>query len=62
MMGVSPRHQSRGIGRMLVEAFCQECQTRGVKVRVVVVGDDKRLTGFWKSIGFQKGNLISYEK
>jgi uncharacterized protein GlcG (DUF336 family) len=47
---------------MLVEAFCQECQKRGVKVRVVVVGDDKRLVGFWKSVGFQKGNLISYEK
>jgi ribosomal protein S18 acetylase RimI-like enzyme len=61
-MGVSPRHQSKGIGRMLVEAFCQECQKRGVKVRVVVVGDDKRLVGFWKSVGFQKGNLISYEK
>jgi hypothetical protein len=62
MMGVSLKHQSKGIGRMLVEAFCQECQKRGVKVRVVVVGDDKRLVGFWKSVGFQKGNLISYEK
>jgi GNAT superfamily N-acetyltransferase len=62
IMGVSPKHQSKGVGRMLVEAFCQECQKRGVKVRVVVVGDDKRLVGFWKSVGFQKGNLISYEK
>jgi len=62
MMGVSLKHQSKGIGRMLVEAFCQECQKRGVKVRVVVVGDDKRLVGFWNSVGFQKGNLISYEK
>jgi ribosomal protein S18 acetylase RimI-like enzyme len=62
MMGVSPRQQSKGIGRMLVEAFCQECQKRGVKVRVVVVGNDKRLVSFWKSVGFQKGNLVSYEK
>jgi len=62
MMGVSPRHQSKGIGRMLVEAFCQECQRQGVKVRVVVVGNDKRLVGFWRSVGFLKGNLVSYEK
>jgi ribosomal protein S18 acetylase RimI-like enzyme len=62
MMGVSPKHQSRGIGRMLVQAFCQECQSRKVKVRVVLVEDDKRLVDFWKSIGFKKGNLVSYEK
>jgi len=62
MMGVMPRYQSKGIGRMLVEAFCGECQNRGVKVRVVVVGDDKRLVKFWTSVGFQKGSLVSYEK
>ena len=62
MMGVSSGHQSKGIGRMLVEAFCQECQRQGVKVRVVVVGNDKRLVGFWRSVGFLKGNLVSYEK
>ncbi len=62
MMGVMPRYQSKGIGRMLVEAFCDECQNRGVKVRVVVVGDDKRLVKFWTSVGFQKGSLVSYEK
>lgn len=62
MMGVCSKHQGRGIGRMLVGAFCQECQKRQVKVRVVVVEDDKRLVEFWKSVGFQKGNLVSYEK
>jgi ribosomal protein S18 acetylase RimI-like enzyme len=62
MMGVMPRYKSKGIGRMLVEAFCGECQNRGVKVRVVVVGDDKRLVKFWTSVGFQKGSLVSYEK
>lgn len=62
MMGVLTGHQSKGIGRMLVEAFCKECQNQGVKVRVVVVGDDKRLVKFWTSVGFQKGSLVSYEK
>jgi predicted N-acetyltransferase YhbS len=62
MMGVLPRHQSKGIGRKLVEAFCAECQQQKVKVRVVVVGDDKRLVKFWTSVGFQKASLVSYEK
>lgn len=62
MMGVTPEYQSKGIGRKLVEAFCAECQQRGVKVRVVVVGNDKRLVKFWTSVGFQKGNLVGFEK
>ncbi len=62
MMGVAAQYQSRGIGRRLVEAFCQECKSRGVKVRVVVVGDDQRLVNFWTSIGFHKGNIVSYEQ
>ncbi len=62
MMGVCSKHQGRGVGRMLVGAFCQECQKRGVKVSVVVVENDKRLVRFLESAGFQKGNLVSYEK
>lgn len=62
MMGVAPKYQGRGIGRKLVEAFCTECQKQGVKVRIIVVGDDKRLVNFCKSVGFRKGNLVSYEK
>lgn len=62
MMGVSPWFQSMGIGRMLVEAFCAECQKQGVKVMVIVMGNDKRLVKFWNSIGFRKGSLVSYEK
>jgi ribosomal protein S18 acetylase RimI-like enzyme len=62
MMGVCSKHQCRGVGRMLVGEFCQECQKRGVKVRVVVVKDDKRLVKFLESAGFRRGNLVSYEK
>jgi ribosomal protein S18 acetylase RimI-like enzyme len=62
MMGVAPECQGRGIGRRLVEAFWKECQRNGVKVRVAVREDDERLTGFWTSVGFQKGNLVSYER
>ena len=62
MMGVAPEHRGGGIGRMLVEAFCEECQKNGVKVRVIVREDDERLIGFWKSVGFEKGKLICYQR
>lgn len=62
MMGVAPEYQRRGIGRRLVEAFGKECHRNAVKVRVVIREDDERLIGFWTSAGFQRGNLVSYEK
>jgi ribosomal protein S18 acetylase RimI-like enzyme len=62
MMGVAPEYQDRGIGRRLVKAFGEECQRNGVKVRVAVREDDERLIAFWTSVGFQRGNLVSYER
>jgi len=62
MMGVAPKRQSMGVGRMLVETFCAECQKQGVKVMVIVMGSDRRLVKFWNSVGFRRGNLVSYEK
>jgi len=62
MMGVAPEHQHREIGKRLVEAFCEECQRNEVKARVIIRDDDQRLMGFWMSVGFQRGNLICYEK
>ncbi|UCC60099.1 MAG: GNAT family N-acetyltransferase [Dehalococcoidia bacterium] len=62
MMGVAPEYQNMGIGRELVDAFCKACHSQGVKVRIFVVGDDKRLVKFFESCGFSQGNLVSYEK
>ena len=62
MMGVVPKYQGRGVGRMLVEAFCEECQKNEVRVRVVVREDDKRLISFWTSVGLKRGKLVSYER
>jgi len=62
MMGVAPEHQRRGIGKRLVEAFCRECQRNEVKTRVIIREDDQRLIGFWSSVGFQRGKLVSYER
>ena len=62
MMGVAPECQSMGIGSELVEAFCKACHSQGVKVRIFVVGDDERLVKFFISCGFNRGNLVSYER
>ena len=62
MMGVAPEHQHRGIGQRLVEAFCDECRKNQVKAQVIIRDDDQQLIGFWASVGFKKGNLVSYER
>ena len=62
LIGVARKYQGVGIGRMLVEAFYEECQRNEVGVRVIVREDDERLIGFCTAVGFQKGNLASYER
>lgn len=62
MMGVAPGHQGQGIGRKLVEAFCERCRSNGVGVRVVAREDDESLIPFWTALGFRKGNLVAYER
>lgn len=61
MIGILPDHQRLGIGRKLVEAFCEECQRNGVKPNVIVREDDERLVQFWTSVGFKRGKLINFE-
>jgi ribosomal protein S18 acetylase RimI-like enzyme len=62
MVGVIPEYQRRGIGSMLVEAFCGECQKEGVRVRAIFREDDEQLIEFWTSVGFQRGKLICYRR
>ena len=62
MMGVIPRYQNLGIGRKLIEAFCEECRKNKVAMRIAVKKNDKRLIQFLTSLGFQTGNMVTYEK
>lgn len=62
MMGVTPQYQSQGVGRKLVEAFCEACESNEIEPSVIIREDDERLTKFWTSLGFQRGRLISFRK
>jgi len=62
MMGVATDHRGRGIGRKLVDAFCEECRKNEVRVMVVIREDDERLIRFWTSMSFKKGSLVNYER
>jgi ribosomal protein S18 acetylase RimI-like enzyme len=62
MMGIAPALQHRGIGRKLVEAFCEECQRSGLKPNLIIREDDERLMRFWTSVGFRRGKLVSFER
>ena len=62
MMGIAPRYQQQGVGRKLVDAFCEECESNDIKPNVIIREDDEQLTNFWASLGFRRGKLISFEK
>ncbi|MCD6359096.1 MAG: GNAT family N-acetyltransferase [Dehalococcoidia bacterium] len=62
VIGISLKYQGSGIGKKLVEAFCEECQKNGVKARTVIREDDKKLSAFWTAVGFHRGSLIDYER
>ena len=62
MIGVEPDGQRAGVGRRLVEAFCQECSRAKVDVRAVAVEDDLRLRHFLESAGFKARDFVVYEK
>ena len=62
IIGVHPTCQGQGIGKRLVEAFCQWCQANEVKPRIIVREDDERLRTFLESTGFRRGKLVDFEK
>ena len=52
-IAVGPGHQGRGVGRMLVTAFFDEVDRRGLQAAYVVVGaDNERAVGLYEQAGF----------
>jgi len=62
IMGIDPEYQGRGIGRMLADAFTEECRFRGIKARVMTRASDERLQKFMLRLGFKRGELINFDK
>lgn len=62
MVGVVSRCKHMGVGRRLVEGFCDVCQQNRISVEAVIRDDDDQLKGFFTSTGFRKGNLMNYVK
>ncbi|MDP2660257.1 MAG: GNAT family N-acetyltransferase [Dehalococcoidia bacterium] len=62
IMGVDPAFQRRGLGRAMLNAILDELKKKGVKtVRVVARWYDPILT-FFRTEGFQQGELLSVQK
>jgi ribosomal protein S18 acetylase RimI-like enzyme len=62
MVGVNPNYHRLGIGRSLVEKFCEVCRKNGVSAEVVIRDSDEILKGFFSSLGFYRGDMINYVK
>lgn len=68
---ISPAHQRKGIGNMLMAALLQESETRGFRQMIAVIGDSANtgsiavharagfeMTGTFKSVGFKFGRWL----
>ena len=62
MIGILPKHYHKGIGKMLMEAFYQECKRHNAVMRSVVYDNDERFKSFLTSMGFKESNVVIYER
>jgi ribosomal protein S18 acetylase RimI-like enzyme len=62
MVGVYPNYQNLGVGRKLVQAFCEVCKQDKVDVQVLLREDDERLKKFFGTLDFSRGNMVNFVK
>ena len=62
MTGVHPKYQHLGVGRKLVEKFCEVCEQNKVDVQVLLREDDEQLKKFFSMLDFRKGNMVNFVK
>ena len=60
MVGVHPKYKRLGIGRKLVETFCQVCERNKVDVQVLLREDDEQLRRFFSMLNFNRGNMVNF--
>ncbi|MFQ6110794.1 MAG: GNAT family N-acetyltransferase [Nitrospinota bacterium] len=62
-LGVDPDYQGRGIGTMLAQSLFDYFRSKGARtVYTMVNWGDGRLLGYFKSLGFRRGDMINLEK
>jgi ribosomal protein S18 acetylase RimI-like enzyme len=62
MIGILPNYQNKNVGRVLIDAFSDECHRNGAAVRATVKLTDTRLTRFLERMGFKQQETVIYEK
>jgi len=62
MMGVHPKYQHLGVGRKLVETFCEVCEQNKVDVQVLLREDDEQMKKFFGMLDFRRGNMVNFVK
>jgi len=62
MIGIDLGYQHMGIGRALVEAFDEECKRRDAVMGGIVRESDERLRNFLTAVGFERSDLVFYQR
>jgi ribosomal protein S18 acetylase RimI-like enzyme len=62
MVVVHPNYRHLGIGRRLVEAFCEVCEQKKVDAQVLLRDGDEHLRSFFTFRGFRNGDMVTLEK
>ncbi|NPB04039.1 MAG: GNAT family N-acetyltransferase [Thermotogae bacterium] len=55
---VKPEYRGRGLGRKLVKMAEEEVLKHEISLYLYVLPQDKRAIGFWKSLGYDRINMI----
>ena len=60
---IHPDYQGRGIGRKLIQALLDHCQTEGPgTVRALIPEDNKELQAMLERQGFQRSHIVNFDK
>ncbi len=63
VVGVDPKHQGRGIGKMLGEAFAEKLRGKGIKrLRTLVPWDSGDLITYFKALEFDRSRFTVLER
>ncbi len=63
MLGIHPKFMGEGIGKLLAKKIYEFCSDKGIKkIYTTVRWDSTDLLSFFKTLGFDRSNLINLSK